>query len=250
MKEGNATALSLALLLLLAVLTPPAPFSVRGLLQVYAFNPEPIMPKPEPPMAKPDMEDACVVSGNGSGMCSLPTSASSSLTNEPLMSEALQEGPVTPDRGRQGHATKGHMEKEPMTFEEARQQFSPRVELKSEKADSMKNLSLLSSFNTTPATRRLLIGVGASAGISLLLTMMVVGTFMCGALGVIGLMVTMLACGLVMCVLTCAFFSFCWGLGISILVGVSVAAAMLSFQLCMRSLDGVQSMVARHACGS
>lgn len=240
MREGNATVLSLALLLFLAVLTPPVPFSLRGLIQIYAFQSELAMPEPK-------IEDTCPISGISIGTCNLTSSASSSLTHDPLREESEMPEPEK----KKKLVGKEYVAKEHLTFDEARQQFSPRVELhakKDDKADSTNFFPALGSSDSSPATRRLLITVASGAGTSLLLTMMVVGTFMCSALGVIGLMVTMLACGLVMCVFTCAFFSFCCGLGISILVGVSIAAAVLSFQLCLYSLDAVQS-VARCASG-
>lgn len=241
MKEGNATVLALALLLLVSVFTPPVPFSARGLIHLHAFSSELTMPEPR-------SDDVCLISGNRFGVCHASPNTSSSLTDDATgapVSDAVKEEAVIPGPEWKKHEGNERLRKEHLTFDEARQQFSPPLEANTKKddvIDSTNRLSALSFSEVTPATRRVLLAVAAGAGASLLLTMMVVGTFMCSALGVIGLVLTMLACGLVMCVFTCAFFSFCCGLGISILVSLSIAAAVVSIQLCMHSLGAVQSM--------
>lgn len=195
-------------------------------------------------MPKLKTKGACPAVVTDSGAYPSSPSDSSSLTNEPLMSEPLKDEFMTQEPTTKEHVRKEQFRKEHV--EQARRHFSAQVESKpvgGNKAASDGSPSMFNALHATPARRRLLIAVAVGGGGSLLLTIIAVVTFIFSALGAIGLMLSILACGLVMCVFTCAFFSFFCGLGISIFVGVSIGAAMLSFQLCMSSVDAMQSAI-------
>lgn len=202
----------LAFLLIFAVFTPPAPLSLRGLLQLYASEPTSTSYVCKTEDTGPAMAN------NGSAVLQSPISHSSSVTNRTMTSSVTN-----------GTLVSGAMD---YNHTKVRDDTHPAA------APS----SSFSALKATPARRQLLILVATGVGATLALTVVTIGLFAFGTLGVIGFILSCVAFALVMCVFSCALFSFFVGFGVSVLVGMWIAAIFVAYQLCINSIQTAQTI--------